>query len=461
MASSSFGLSPAAIAVPTLSFITLVLCLPPFVWHVKNRNIAASSLVFWIFLDNFFNFINALIWPTDDIASWWNGAGLCDVEVKLMAAATVGLTGSMACIMRNLAQVMDTDRTVLEPSRARRRKEGALNVLFCFGCPVYLMVIHYLVQPNRYYIFAIAGCTTSYDNSWPSIALVFIWPPILCVLAAYYGALVILRLHRYRKEFADILSASGSNLNKSRFMRLFIMSLALIVIFLPVQTYVFYRNLSFPRIPYSWDAVHGAEWWQIIMIPTGGVVVFDRWIQIGCGFLVFFFFGLGKDAMKMYRAWLLKMGFGRIFPSLKGQYETQRTPSTGNRFGSVSSRAKLVFSWWQSRRDSSSAFRQDRHDSITTEVLTPSPSDPKKTFLHLSSDSKPNHSPPHSNMCEKPLPPCPVDPKPWRPFVFRRDDRLDSELHAPSRSIFAPDLESQIQPQGSYWMFGARTGISG
>jgi len=130
MGDSSFDWSPAAIAVPILSFITLVLCLPPFVWHVKNRNIAASSLVFWILLNNIFNFINALIWPTDDITSWWNGAVLCDIEVKLMTAAAVGLNGSMACVVRNLAQVMDTKRTVLEPSRARRRNGPQCTVLF-------------------------------------------------------------------------------------------------------------------------------------------------------------------------------------------------------------------------------------------------------------------------------------------------------------------------------------------
>lgn len=140
-------------------------------------------------------------------------------------------------------------------------------------------------------------------------------------------------------------------------MRLFIMSLTLIVILSPVQFYVFYRNLAVSRIPYSWDTIHGAEWWQIIMVPTGGVVEFDRWIRIACGFLVFFFFGLGKDAMKMYRAWLLRLGFGRIFPSLKRQRETPMTvASTGNRFGSFSSRAKLVFCRWQPRRHSSLAW---------------------------------------------------------------------------------------------------------
>lgn len=140
-------------------------------------------------------------------------------------------------------------------------------------------------------------------------------------------------------------------------MRLFIIALTLILIFLPVQFYVFYRNLAVERLPYSWSAIHGPEWWQIIMIPTGGVVIFDRWIRIGCGFLVFFFFGLGRDAMKMYRSWLLRLGLGRIFPSLKDQYDMGRaSTSTGSRFGSFSSRAKLIFNKCQSRRLSSLAW---------------------------------------------------------------------------------------------------------
>lgn len=183
---TNFGWSPAAVAIPTLSIIAIILCLPPFIWHVKNGNLAASSLVLWISLDNFFGFINALIWPTDDTASWWNGSVLCDIEIKLMLAATAGIVGSMACIMRNLAQVMDTSRTAPGSSPARKKRELALNFLLCFGCPAYLMAIHYVVQPSRYYIFAISGCTASYDNSWPSIVLVFMWPPILCILAAYY-----------------------------------------------------------------------------------------------------------------------------------------------------------------------------------------------------------------------------------------------------------------------------------
>jgi pheromone a factor receptor len=178
--------SPVALAVTVLSFFAVLFCTPPFIWHLKSRNIGSISLVGWIMLGNIFIFINSNIWPTDDLPQWWNGSGLCDVEVKLMIAATVGLTGALACIFRSLAIVLDTDNTVLVPSTAQRRRRMAFEIFFCFVFPAYFIFIAWVVQPSRYYLFGIAGCTPSFDNSWPTTVLVFIWPPIICLLAAYY-----------------------------------------------------------------------------------------------------------------------------------------------------------------------------------------------------------------------------------------------------------------------------------
>ena len=187
MSDSVFPVTPVAVVVPMLSLLTLILDIPPLVWHARNRNLAASSLVFWIILGNLMNLMNAFIWPTDDILTWWHGYGLCDIEVKLMIAEGFGVVGSLVCIMRNLAQVLNTKRTILNPSRADRRWHTITECLFCFGGPIYSMAVHYIVQPNRYYIFAISGCTISYDNSWPKLVLILIWPPILCLVAVYYS----------------------------------------------------------------------------------------------------------------------------------------------------------------------------------------------------------------------------------------------------------------------------------
>ena len=192
MDESTFPVTPNAVAVPILALIMLIIDTAPLVWHVRNRNLAASSLVFWVMISNLMNFINPLIWPTDNIQQWWHGHILCDIEIKLMMAANFGVVGSMACIMRNLAKALDTEQTILSLSKAQRHRQTMINCLFCFGGSIYVMLVHYIVQPNRYYIFAISGCTSSFDNSWPKLILVFIWPPIICLIDAYYSGTYML-----------------------------------------------------------------------------------------------------------------------------------------------------------------------------------------------------------------------------------------------------------------------------
>ncbi|KAI4174800.1 MAG: hypothetical protein LQ346_008183 [Caloplaca aetnensis] len=144
------SLSPASIAYPTLAFIALVFDIPPLVWHAKNRNVAACNLISWTILTNLMNFVNALIWPTDNIAGWFPGYVLCDIEAKLILAATMGIAGSLACIMRALAKVLDTEHTVIIPTRKQRYQNLIITSILCFGGPIYIILIHYVVQPSRF-----------------------------------------------------------------------------------------------------------------------------------------------------------------------------------------------------------------------------------------------------------------------------------------------------------------------
>lgn len=75
------------------------------------------------------------------------------------------------------------------------------------------------------------------------------------------------------------------------------------------------------------------------MVPTQGSVSFDRWIQVGAGMLVFIFFGMGQDATKGYKKGLVKIGLGRIFPSLLSDSAVKSPTSSQT---SHSSRARLI-----------------------------------------------------------------------------------------------------------------------
>ena len=61
-----------------------------------------------------------------------------------------------------------------------------MEILFCVAVPVIAMITQVAYQANRYMIFAISGCVNSFDESWVSVFLGFIWPPIICFIAAYY-----------------------------------------------------------------------------------------------------------------------------------------------------------------------------------------------------------------------------------------------------------------------------------
>ncbi|KAL8935257.1 MAG: hypothetical protein Q9216_005521 [Gyalolechia sp. 2 TL-2023] len=452
MASPADSLTPASIVFPTLSLIAILLDVPPLVWHVRNRNVAACNLISWTIFANLCNTVNALIWPTDNISTWFPGYVLCDIEAKLLLAATIGISGSLVCIMRALAKVLDTNNTIMGSTKKQRYRELTITALLCFGGPIYIIPVHYVVQPTRYYIIAIAGCTTSIDNSWPAIVLVIIWPIALCLAATYYGLLVMFRMRKYRREFSSVLTASNSRLTQSRFLRLFLLSFLLVLIFLPFQLYQFYLNVSGPLLPYSWDLVHGPAWMDIIMVPQHGVVPLDRWITIVLGILVFLFFGLGSDATKMYRKCWLRLRLGAHSPGLYGQSTTPHAQSASidREDGSLTS---LFLDFCRNRLSSrrSATSQSEKRNTVTTISTLASPIEAEKMSqaqdsASLTSPTDGSHSPITSSD-DMPLPPVPAQSKPsWLKKYMARGwesspaDDIESALqrhedHRPNRFI--------------------------
>ncbi|KAL3708843.1 a-factor receptor [Talaromyces marneffei ATCC 18224] len=327
----SYHRSTQAIVAPALSFLCLTLCIPPLIWHASHRNWGASFLVAYAMYGDLINALNALIWPTDDIDSWWDGVVFCDIQVKLSIAIQAGMPGALLCIFRSLALVMDVNNSALIPSRGERLRNKAVDVVFCIGFPVLSMVAHFCIQGTRYYIFAVAGCNPGTDESWPSYVFLMC-APILCMAAAGYCILIIVRLIRYTSEFSAILGASQSNITKQRFIRLFGLSSLMIIVILPLQIYIFYTNAIglLPLHPYSWRATHGPSLSQIIKVPTNGELKFDRWISPAFSVLIFIFFGLGQDAAKMYSNFFNLVGLKRFSVSFLSRKSTPVSSSSSD-----------------------------------------------------------------------------------------------------------------------------------
>lgn len=145
-------------------------------------------------------------------------------------------------------------------------------------------------------------------------------------------------------------------MSKSRFLRLFFVAFTMLVIILPVQAYVVYYDLSLslPWHTYSWSRVHHASWNQIIKVPTNGKVFFDRWTPIAIGIIIFIFCGFGRDAIRVYRMILWRLGFGSCFPRVSRPLDSHATiqpPQVSNSTTLVDSprlQRKSLFKWHKS-----------------------------------------------------------------------------------------------------------------
>ncbi|KAF2719583.1 fungal pheromone STE3G-protein-coupled receptor, partial [Polychaeton citri CBS 116435] len=333
---------PSAVGLAIASIFVIILMLPPMWWHARNRNLGATLLVGWLVLLNLFTFINALIWPNDDISNWYDGNVLCDIQVKFQIAARVGAPAANACVLRALAIVMDTDRATLGQSAAERRRNHTVELLWAVGFPLSMFLAHYIVQWNRYYLFGISGCVAGVSDSWVTLVLINLPGPVWTLVNVYYAVLILIRLHKYRVSFTSLLESRGTT--RSRFLRLFCLCIFWLLVSLPVQFYVLFVNINVTHSPYSWTEIHDTERWRtIVMIPSDGRVIFDRYIWLGGGIMVFVFFGMGKDAMAMYKGGLCTIGLGRVFPSLKAGQQALPPASYGSTFSSIGSKAKMLF----------------------------------------------------------------------------------------------------------------------
>ena len=133
-------------------------------------------------------------------------------------------------------------------------------------------------------------------------------------------------------------------------MRLYILCIMWVLGYIPVQAFTLYTNIDvLAKQPFSWSGAHDPEYWDnIVMVPSNGRVLYDRWIWLTSGVIVFVFFGCGRDAVNMYRTGLLAVGFGKVFPSLSPDHRSSGSAT----MSSFSSKARMLFKLKSSSSDS-------------------------------------------------------------------------------------------------------------
>jgi pheromone a factor receptor len=287
------------------SIIAVLLCLPPLLVQVRSRNFPVIVLVTSILVLNLQNTANAIIWP-----SWqdneWEGQGLCDVEVRLYVALPVAATGAVACIFRQLAGALRTDRVSTTPSRKGRILIWIFELTLCIVFPSIVAGTLYFTSPDRYDLLPVLGCQPAFLFDWYAIILQLIWQPISASLATMFCIITIIRLVQHRRNFSGLLASVGTN--RSRHNRLFAIALVGLALALAASLYLVVQSVELQpwRFTISWDQRNSEDWgtqisrWRTAFTPGSGSAI-QSWACMAVAWPVFALLGFGREAQQSYR----------------------------------------------------------------------------------------------------------------------------------------------------------------
>ncbi|KAJ7719132.1 pheromone A receptor-domain-containing protein [Mycena metata] len=300
-------------ALPVASFLSAVLVLVPLPWHWRAGTVPTISIALWLFIDNFINGVNGILWDGnfEVKALVW-----CDISTKLFMGSNISLPASILSLCIHLERVSSVRQVRTSPSEKRRRQ--IFDCLLCFGLPLIYMALHYVVQGHRFDIVQEFGCRPA---TYVSVAaLLILWLPLFLLNAASL-VLSAMALHHFwvRRITFERHLATSSALTPSRYFRL--MSLALFQMFwglaVTLANMLFTFRAGFR--PYtSWADVH-SNFSRVAAFPTFLIPVQDTrytyalWWTIPISSVAYFmFFAFGQDAMKEYRAclsWIFRRPF--------------------------------------------------------------------------------------------------------------------------------------------------------
>ncbi|KAI1151577.1 pheromone A receptor-domain-containing protein [Nemania diffusa] len=306
-----------------LAFAGILISWVPLRLLVRNGEFAAVVFIVDVAVMNFITILNSVIWHDDNWSVWWDGAGLCDVEVYLSAPLQTIYAASIFTVMYHLAQQVKLSRV----GRGRREmtRRHLLQAAIIFPVPLVQLAFTYFDLAQRYIVGTLIGCSAVYDVSWPKNLVYDAPPAVFAVLSVPYAILLWRRYRAIARQAKGILKSSGEasiRANRTR-RRLYNMSLSILVVYVPVMVYYLiftiydthssYRAYDFNRIrwsatPYPWDTIMFVPSW---IIPSA--VLNQPWIPIATSAVIVAFFGTTVEAQQMYRKYAEYVPLGSCF----------------------------------------------------------------------------------------------------------------------------------------------------
>ncbi|KAF8553273.1 STE3-domain-containing protein [Imleria badia] len=292
------------------SFLSFILILIPFPFHIQAWNVGTCSYIIWVSVACLLEFIDSVVWRNNtlNLAPVW-----CDISSKILLGASVGVPAAGLCISRRL-YVISCIKTAVK-TRQDKRRAAILDSSIAFGIPILVMALHYVVQGHRFDILEGVGCYPVIYNTSLAYFLVFMWPTLLGCIAFAFSSLTLSTFYKRRFELSRLLSTHNS-LNMSRYIRLMMLALSEMLCTVPISIYsVYIANKGVQIQPWvSWANTH-YDFSYVGQVPAviwmtdpnfRLSVELTRWLFPASGLVFFLLFGLTSEARRKYRAACLR-----------------------------------------------------------------------------------------------------------------------------------------------------------
>jgi pheromone a factor receptor len=145
--------------------VSILVCIVPLCVLTRLGEFAATVFVADVILLNIFTLINASVWRNDDIDTWWDGSGYCDLQVFVLIPLECVYGACIFAIMRNLAQRLRLKRAT-ELTLTERRRQMMYQALIIFPVPLVQLALTWFMLNNRYVVGTLVGCVGLYNYDW-------------------------------------------------------------------------------------------------------------------------------------------------------------------------------------------------------------------------------------------------------------------------------------------------------
>ncbi|WVQ78574.1 hypothetical protein IAT38_000660 [Cryptococcus sp. DSM 104549] len=204
------------------SVVALVLALYPLPWHLRTRNIATLTMIFWMTMLNIVHTVNCVVWAEDATprANWWG-----DISAMIVVAYNFALPTAHLVLAKQLESYTSLrPHSPLYDSSARRRHR-IFDITASIAAPVVGVLLHLSNMDRRFYIVESFGpLPATYWDTWGVIWMAIV-PILIAAACATYTIMALVNIHLRRQQMLSMV-ASDASVNREQFYRLMFLTLS-------------------------------------------------------------------------------------------------------------------------------------------------------------------------------------------------------------------------------------------